>query len=74
MDDLSLAAKAYGILWRSITDNAYANEARRVLRDGLEEADRRAGVAWAIETYGAMTNAELAAADMRSGEFPRRMA
>jgi hypothetical protein len=72
-DELSVAAKAYGTLWRSTARNAYVYETRRLLKEGLSADERRLGVAWAIEVYGPMSISELIAADIRAGEFPDRM-
>lgn len=65
------AQRAYGILWREPTTSIYAKAARKELFNALSHEDRRAGIAWAMEAFGPMSDAEMIAADIRVGVFPQ---
>jgi hypothetical protein len=64
--------RAYGLLWRSLSDDPLVHAARKKLRDSLTAEQRKAGVAWAVDACGPMSDSELIAADMRAGVFPQR--
>jgi hypothetical protein len=68
----SETAKAYGALWRSPTTDTMTSDARRRLLSELSREDQRLGIAWAVETFGAMTDVEMITADIRCGHFPSR--
>ena len=72
MQELSSIQKAYGLLWRTVTDSLIVNEARKELFGILSKDERRAGIAWAIEVHGPITTHEMIAADMRAGVFPEK--
>ena len=69
---LSAVQVAYGLLWRSVTDDQKVNAARRELFSVLTLEDRRAAIAWVIEVHGSMTTNEIIAADIRVGQFPQK--
>lgn len=67
------AQKAYGTLWRELSvTSQLIRIARLQLRDGLTLEERRAAVAWSIETYGPVTDSEAIAADIQAGVFPEK--
>ena len=66
------AQRAYGILWRECTTSLYAKAARKELFDSLSHEERRVGIAWAMDIFGPMTDAEMIAADIRVGAFPNK--
>lgn len=64
------AQRAYGILWREATTSVHAKAARKELFNSLSHEERRAGIAWAMEAFGPMSDGEMIAADIRVGVFP----
>lgn len=64
------AQRAYGILWRECTTSLHAKAARKELFDSLSHEERRTGIAWAMDIFGPMSDAEMIAADIRVGTFP----
>lgn len=66
------AQRAYGILWRDSSNSMFSHNARRELFDALTHEERRAGIAWAMEMYGPMSENEMISADIRVGMFPRK--
>ncbi len=66
------AQRAYGILWRECSTSVHAKAARKELFDALSHEERRAGIAWAMEAFGPMSDAEMIAADIRVGVFPEK--
>jgi len=66
------AQRAYGILWRDPSVSLYSRGARKELFNALSHEDRRAGIAWAMEAFGPMSDAEMIAADIRIGVFPKK--
>lgn len=66
------AQRAYGILWRDPHGSMFSRGARKELFDALSHEERRAGIAWAMEAFGPMTDSEMIAADMRVGVFPKK--
>lgn len=66
------AQRAYGLLWRDTSESMFSRGARRELLAVLSHEERRAGIAWAMEMFGPMTNSEMIAADIRAGVFPQK--
>lgn len=66
------AQRAYGILWRDPSTSMFSRAARSELFMALSHEERRAGIAWAIEMFGPMTESEMIAADIRVGIFPQK--
>jgi hypothetical protein len=71
--ELTAAQKAYGCLWREITNNSpLVREARVQLRDSITKAERKAGIEWAVAAFGAVTEREVLACDLQAGTFPEK--
>ncbi len=68
----SFEAIAYGLLWRSLSDNSLVKTARHALRSTLSKEEQKAGIAWVVENHGPVTTADLIAADIRCEIFPER--
>jgi hypothetical protein len=68
----SPAQQAYALLWRSKTGDHLINQARRLLSAAMTKEEQRDAIAWVLAEVGPMTDAEMVAADMRVGVFPRR--
>ena len=66
------AQRAYGILWREPHPSMFSRSSRKVLFDALSWEERRAGIAWAMDAFGPMSDSEMIAADMRVGVFPKK--
>jgi hypothetical protein len=66
------AQRAYGILWRDPSSSIHSKAARKELFDALSHEERRAGIAWAMDLFGPMSDREMMMADMRVGVFPNR--
>lgn len=73
-DDTSSEMMAYALLWRSTSDCPLVHRARKVLLGALSHEEQRHAIAWVLAMAGPMTDAEMIAADMRAGVFPRRSA
>lgn len=66
MSEPTAAQKAYGCLWRDLrSDSLFVKEARHQLRDALTQEERRAGVQWALETFGEVSDKEVGAFAMQ---------
>lgn len=63
---------AYALLWRSKSGDNLVNKARGRLLETLTKEEQRDAIAWVLVAVGPMTDAEIIAADMRAGVFPRR--
>lgn len=73
-DNISSAQMAYALLWRSKSEDALVNCARKVLLGSLDYEQQREAIAWVLTMVGPMTNSEMIAADIRADVFPRRSA
>ena len=69
---LSATQKAYALLWRSKAAEPLVHLARLALLNSLSHDEQREAIAWVINSFGPMSLASIAAADMRAGVFPRR--
>jgi hypothetical protein len=69
---LTAAQRAYGILWRTLTDNKLVHAARKELLDSLSFEERKAGIEWAVKIFGPVTTNEIVALDMQAGLFPEK--
>lgn len=63
---------AYGLLWLELSPLPLVKQARHALFAALSLQQRKNGIAWAVETYGPITNQQIIAADIRDGIFPNR--
>lgn len=68
----SFEAIAYGLLWRTTSDNSLVRTARHALRSALSKDEQKAGIAWVVKNHGPVTISDLIASDIRSGIFPER--
>lgn len=67
MIDATPTERAYGRLWRCMTPDPAVHAARRDLHHALDYDGRLRGIAWVLQDGGPVTDAELAAIDMRDG-------
>ena len=72
MTVLDAAQRAYGMLWRDTSNSVLSRGARKELFDVLTHEERRAGIAYAMEMFGPMSDNEIIAADIRIGVFPNK--
>jgi hemolysin-activating ACP:hemolysin acyltransferase len=66
------AMRAYGILWRDGSPSLFSKSARNELFENLTHEERRAGIAWAMDSFGPMSDSEMISADIRAGVFPNK--
>lgn len=58
--EMSDVEKAYGLLWRTVTDDKKVHEARKLLLGLIGKDGQRRGVKFAQEQHGELTPKELA--------------
>lgn len=51
--------KAYGLLWRDMSGNQDAHEARKILLSTIGKDGQQRGIAWAAEHCGEVTMREI---------------
>jgi hypothetical protein len=57
----ALAERAYGVLWRNVIggDKKLYHDARVELMAAIGRDGQRRGIAWAVQTYGEVSKAEI---------------